>query len=49
MDICYQNELKNAGADLVNVGWPIPQDKFKEYVRQGPGKALPGSARLGSS
>ena len=27
-----QKELKDAGADRVSVGWPIPQDKFKEMI-----------------
>lgn len=25
-----QNELKNAGADRISVGWPITPDKFRE-------------------
>jgi hypothetical protein len=44
-----QKELQSAGADRVNVGWPITQDEFREYVRQGIGKALPRSAHLGNS
>ena len=27
-----QKELESAGADRVSVGWPIPQDKFREII-----------------